>query len=130
MIETSVDFTTQYTVPELKRKLREAKLACKEAATWQCEWSYPNGARCSARQNQIHRKKGRGSEPDGWKVTKLHGCHVDRNDPLNPKPRLICFCAKHHMEFDRNAERADCVRQYRRGQQPIRTVHTPARTRK
>jgi hypothetical protein len=117
MIELSLDLATQHTDPDFKRKLREAKLACKEAAGWQCEWMYPNKTRCGARQNQLRKKKGKGSEPEGWSVMKLHGCHIDQNDPLNPNPRLICLCPKHHMEFDRCTELAEEIRQYRRGYQ-------------
>ena len=114
MIALELDLTTQHTDPAFQRKLREAKLACKEAAGWQCEWIYPNKVRCGARQNQLRRKKGRGSEPDGWQIMKLHACHLDQ-DPLNPNPRLICLCPKHHMQFDRCTELAEEIRQYRRG---------------
>lgn len=117
MIGTQLDFSTIHTDPDFKRKLLEAKLACKEAAHWQCEWKYPNGERCSARQNQLKKKKGKRGQPDGWQIMKLHACHVDKNDPLNPNPRLMCLCPKHHMEFDRKEELQEQVRCYRHGYQ-------------
>jgi hypothetical protein len=116
MIQVDLDSATKHLDPDFERKVREAKLACKEAAGWRCEYIYPNGKRCSAVEGQLKRKKGRNGRPDGWSVTHMHGCHADQ-DRLNPHPRLICLCPRHHFEFDRNAELKDQVKMYRRGYQ-------------
>lgn len=39
MIEVDLDPTTKHSDPHYKRKLREAKRACKEAAGWQSKWA-------------------------------------------------------------------------------------------
>lgn len=116
MIQVDLDHTTKHLDPDFERKVREAKLACKEAAGWRCEYIYPNGKRCSATEGQLKRKKGRNGRPDGWSVVHMHGCHADQ-DRLNPQPRLICLCPRHHIEFDRHAELKEQVKQYRRGYQ-------------
>ena len=119
MIEVELDPETKHTDPYYKRKLREAKRACKEAAGWQCEYIHPNGQRCSARQGQLRRKKGRHGEPDGWSVMRLHGCHVGNKQV--PQQQFICFCPKHHAEYDRGIELQEQVSCYRRGYQMTST---------
>lgn len=116
MIQVDLDPATKHIDPDFDRKLRECKVACKEAAGWRCEWVYPNGRRCNISEGQLKRSKGKNGRPDGWTVRHMHGCHVDK-DPLNPHPRLICLCARHHFQFDRNDEAQDQARMYRRGYQ-------------
>ncbi len=120
MIQVDLDPATKHLDPEFERKVREQKLACKEAAGWRCEYIYPNGKRCRAIEGQLKRKKGRNGRPDGWTVEHMHGCHADQ-DRFNPHPRLICLCARHHFKFDRHAELKDQIRQYRRGYQVTST---------
>ncbi len=115
MIEVELDPATKHSDPHYKRKEREAKRACKEMAGWQCEWVHPNGQRCRARQNQLHRKKGRHGEPDGWKIIYLHACHVGNKQ--GPLRKYICFCPNHHIEYDRGIELQEQTSCYRRGYQ-------------
>lgn len=117
MIEVELDPATRHIDPHYERKLREAKRACKEAARWQCEHVYPNGQRCSARQGQLHRRKGRHGEPDGWSVMRLHACHVGNKQVR--MQQFICFCPKHHAEYDRGIESQEQqqARCYRKGYQ-------------
>ena len=119
MIEVELDPATRHTDPHYRRKEREAKRACKEAAGWQCEWIHSNGRRCNARQGQLRRKKGRRGEPDGWSVMCLHGCHVGNKQV--PLQQFICFCPKHHTEYDRGIERQEQTSCYRRGYQMTST---------
>jgi hypothetical protein len=116
MIQVELDPATKHLDPDFERKVRECKLACKEEAGWRCEYVYPNGKRCRAIEGQLKRKKGRNGRPAGWSVTHLHGCHLDQ-DRLNPRPRLVCLCARHHFELDRNLELKDQMKMYRRGYQ-------------
>jgi hypothetical protein len=115
MIEVDLDPATRQTDPHYKRKLREAKRACKEAAGWQCEWVHPNGKRCAARQGQLRRKKGRHGEPDSWSVMHLHGCHVGNKQVA--KQQFICLCPRHHAEYDRGIELQEQLFCYRCGYQ-------------
>lgn len=103
MIEFTLDSQTRHIDPDFARKLRECKLACKEAAGWQCEYVHQNGQRCKAREGQLRRKCGKHGRPDSWTVKHMHACHVD-GDYDNPTPRLICYCPAHHMQFDRGTE--------------------------
>ena len=65
MIQVHLDPAQKHLDPDFERKLRECKLACKEAAGWRCEYFYPNRKRCSVYEGQLKHKKGRNGRPDG-----------------------------------------------------------------
>jgi hypothetical protein len=91
----------------------EQKAACKERAGWQCEVYTPNAdgvmVRCTMAQYQI-RENAQGHPY----VVYLHAVHINR-DIENEAPELVCMCAGHHMQFDRQAELKEWVSQRRRG---------------
>ena len=97
-----------------KRRWDELKTACKERAGWQCEYVYPNGKRCSMREDEIRKSQRRRGRPY---VVHLHAAHLDNKDPSNPEPELVCLCPRHHMQMDRQVERRERLSQRRRGYQ-------------
>ena len=90
----------------------ELKQGCKEGAGWQCEYRYPNGKRCRMKENQI-----RTSKSGRRYIVYLHASHVENADPSNLTPSLVCLCAKHHMQMDRQAELCERLSSRRRGYQ-------------
>lgn len=97
-----------------KRRWNELKTACKERAGWQCEYVYPNGKRCSMREDEIRKSQRRRGRPY---IVHLHAAHLDNKDPSNPEPELVCLCPRHHMQMDRQVERRERLSQRRRGYQ-------------
>jgi hypothetical protein len=90
------------------------KAACKERASWQCEYVYPNGKRCCMREDEIRKSKRRPGRPY---VVHLHAAHLGNKNPSDPEPLLICLCPKHHMQMDRRAELREKLSTRRHGYQ-------------
>ncbi len=90
----------------------ELKLACKERAAWQCEHISTQGKRCRMKEGMLRTgKRGRRY------IVYLHAAHLDNTNPGNTDPTLICLCAKHHMQMDRQAELKEKLSTRRRGYQ-------------
>ncbi|MGH2496524.1 MAG: hypothetical protein ACRDIV_17640 [Ktedonobacteraceae bacterium] len=102
-----------------RREWEELKLACKEAAGWQCEYIYANGMRCSNHEGQTIYKgyiTVKGKRKRKKSTMHMQACHLD-NDPQNPKPRLECRCPMHHTKVDRQEESEEKPSWRRRGYQ-------------
>ena len=97
-----------------KRRWNELKTACKERAGWQCEYVYPNGKRCSMREDEIRKSRRRQGKPC---MVHLHAAHLGNANPGDPNRELICLCPKHHMQMDRRIELREKLSTRRRGYQ-------------
>lgn len=73
----------------------------------QCEFIYPSGNRCEARDWQPHPRTG--------SMVVLSCCHLDHDKSHADPERLAAFCQLHHNRHDADIHAAD-LDEYRRQQ--------------